>query len=131
MTEPQSWSGPGIILSFPTVREDSPVTLEVLHKWFTLEARQQMIESGAVTWVSCYMAANPTYDKQCVYVYKVPDMALVHAGKLKAISRRSKLGLFEGDLEADKLVKYDSRLYSLAQQYETSKQDDGKNGMSY
>ena len=38
---------------------------------------------------------------------------------------KSELGYFEGDLEADHLIQYDSRIYSFEQLYETSTQEEG------
>ncbi|KAH7401598.1 hypothetical protein BKA66DRAFT_436714 [Pyrenochaeta sp. MPI-SDFR-AT-0127] len=115
-----SWSGPGVILSFVRLHRSARITEEAGQIWFHEEYVPRLLASGVVSHASHYKAANPDYDKQQLAVYKVPDLALVHAGKLTTIARNSDRGLFDGDV--DDVMDFESRIYSLGQLYETSKQ---------
>lgn len=119
-----SWSGPGIVLSFVKLHRLARITEEEGIKWFHEEYVPRLLSSGVISHVSHYRAANPDYDKQIVSIYKVPDLALVHAGKLSDIARGSDKGLFNGDV--DNHMDFDSRIFSFEQLYETSKQIERK-----
>ncbi len=126
MADPQTWSGSGLILTYVDILDTSKLTTEAFDEWWIVEVVPKLVDTGAITWSWAYKAANPNNEKQRVYIYKVSDLAQVHAGVLMKIPRISEKGYFEGDLEADQLTNYESRIYSFEQLYETSKNEEGK-----
>jgi hypothetical protein len=124
MSEPKAWSGPGAILSFFKLREPAKISPKTLEDWFDQEFVPALLATGAVSAAWQYQAANEGYDKQQVILYKVPDLALIQAGKFQSVPRTSKQSLFEGPV--DDYIEVDTRVYSFAQLYETSRRDAGK-----
>lgn len=124
MSESKAWSGPGAILSFFKLREPARISPKTLEDWFDQEFVPALLESGAVSAAWQYQAANEGYDKQQVILYKVPDLGLIQAGKFQIVPRTSKQSLFEGPV--DDYIEVDTRVYSFAQLYETSRRDAGK-----
>lgn len=118
-----TWAGPGVMFTFVDLKGQSKVSEETLLQWFDTEWIPGLLATGVITLAWLYKAVNPDYDKQHLVVYKVSDLALVHAGKLKQVPRSSPSGIFPG--EVDDHVEFESRIYSFVQLYETSKQDEG------
>lgn len=129
MSDFEAWLGPGVILTFVKVFDTSKVSEETLEEWFVQEYAPELLATGVVKGAWPYRAANPEYDKQRLFVYKVSDLAAVHAGRLRGVARTSSKNFFEGDL--DDYIEYESRIYSLVQLYETSEQDKGKKDMFF
>ncbi|KAH7084952.1 hypothetical protein BKA63DRAFT_528813 [Paraphoma chrysanthemicola] len=122
MSDQQSWSGSGVILSFFKLRESSKVSEEALYTWFSEEFAPALLATGAVKSATLYKAANPNYDKQQLLLYNVSDLAAIQAGRLSDIARSSKLSLFEGSI--DDHVEFEWRIYSFAQLYENAVQSE-------
>ncbi|KAF1849863.1 uncharacterized protein K460DRAFT_274033 [Cucurbitaria berberidis CBS 394.84] len=122
MYDPKPWSGPGVFLNFFKLNDSSKISLDTLEKWFDEEYVPELLATGAIKFAWLYKAANPSYDKQHLAVYKVSDLALVQAGKVQEIPRSSKNGLFDGDVDAS--IEFDTRIFSFVQKFETSKQDE-------
>lgn len=123
VSKPQSWSGPGIMVSFISLKKDSQLSRETLEKWFDDVYVPAVLGTGIVKSAWKWEAAGPDYDKQHMVIYKVPDLAGAQSGKLKEVPRTSEL--FPTDGPVDDFIDFESRIFSLAQLYETSKQPEG------
>ncbi|KAF2266677.1 hypothetical protein CC78DRAFT_566739 [Lojkania enalia] len=117
---PPAWSGPGIIQSFLTIPKTPDLSEEVLLKWFDEVYVPGLLATGVVTSSWRFKAANPDYSKQYMLIHKVPDLALVQAGKLENVPRISPS--FPTDEPVDKFIKAESKILSLVELYETRKQ---------
>lgn len=115
-------SGPGVILTFFKLRDPPRISPETLEEWFEKEFAPGILATGAVRTAWLYEAADPSYGKQQLMIYKVPDLA--QAGKLREVARTSSLSLFEGTV--DDYIEMDSRIYSMVQLYETTKREAGQ-----
>ena len=118
-----AWSGPGIIQSFITIPKDSKLSEETLEKWLDNVYVPALIDTGIVKSAWRYKAANPHSDKPLMYIYKIPELRDVQAGKLQDIKRTSDLFPADGPLED--FVISESRILGLVQLYETTKQPEG------
>jgi len=123
MSTSQSWSGPGVILSFFKLLDSPTISEETLENWFDREYAPPLIASGVVKKAWLYLAANAEYDKQHLIVYQVPELAQVQAGKIQEFPRTSSSGLFEGTV--DDYIEVETRIYSFVQLYEKSAHGEG------
>lgn len=99
------------------------MTPETLRFWLNQEYVPALQAKGLVKAAWFYEAANSGIRKQHLVVYKVADLALVRAGAFRDVPRTSEQGLFDGSV--DDSIDLESRIYSIVQLYETSKQSKG------
>ncbi|KAF2035553.1 hypothetical protein EK21DRAFT_53970 [Setomelanomma holmii] len=121
MPQQKTWSGSGVILSFFKLRNTAEISLETIEIWFNEEYFPALLGTGAITSAVLYKAANPSYDKQYLLVYDVPDLSSV-AGKIQLVERSSKQSLFKGIV--DDYVDNERRIYTFLQLYETKQHDE-------
>ncbi|KAF2872533.1 hypothetical protein BDV95DRAFT_606135 [Massariosphaeria phaeospora] len=119
-TTPPSWSGPGIIQNFIGLPESPKISQETLETWFDEVYVPALVKTGVVQSAWRFRAASPENGKQHMTIYKIPDLAQVAAGKLTHIPRTS--NMFPSRAPVDDFVDLDSRVFSLVQLYETTKQ---------
>ncbi|KAF2002665.1 hypothetical protein P154DRAFT_520783 [Amniculicola lignicola CBS 123094] len=113
------WSGPGIIQNFVTIPESSELSQEVFQEWVDNEYMPGLLHTGVVKSAWQFKAASPEYKWQTMFIYRVPDLAPIQAGKLQSVPRTSDRFPTAGPV--DDFIEVETRIYSLAQLYETTK----------
>ena len=116
-------SGPGIILSFLHLVPSSQLSFSTLQQWLHEDYIPALRSTNAITSAWLYQAANPTYNKQHLIVYQVPDISALQTPKLTSVPRTSKDNLFEGSI--DQHVTFDTRVYSSVQRYQLEDHGEG------
>ncbi|ORY10889.1 hypothetical protein BCR34DRAFT_566188 [Clohesyomyces aquaticus] len=118
--EVTKWTGPGMIQNSFTIPQGSKLSLETAEKWFDDVYVPELVASEVVKSAWRFKAADPNYKRQNIFLYKVPDLALVQAGKLQEINRTS--DMFPTDEPIESFVESETKIFSFVQLYETSKQ---------
>ena len=119
-----TWSGPGLIQVFINLRKDTKLSQPTLEKWLDEVYIPAQVETGVVKGVRRFKAANPSYDKQNLVIYHVPDLAALRTGKLEAVPRSSEL--FPTEEPVDAFVESDSRVLSEVEVFEKERHAPGE-----
>jgi hypothetical protein len=120
----KQWSGPGIMQTLMKLKPDSKLSQETLQKWWEEEYLPKMLETGIVKSACTWKAADPKYEHQNMIIYQVPDVAAMKSrgSELSDIPRTS--DSFPTDGGVDDFIEFESRVYSLVQNYEVEPQSE-------
>jgi len=106
------------------LKPGSKLSPETLEKWWEEEYLPKMLETGIVKSARTWKAADPKYEHQDMIIYQLPDVAAIKSrGKeLSDILRTS--DSFPTDGPVDDFIEFESRIYSLVQNYEVETQSE-------
>lgn len=117
----QSLTGPGLFLTFYSIPSSSPLTPSTLSSWLTSDYIPTAQAVGAISSATLYRAANPSYPKQNLVVYRIPDLKAIAEGKMASIPRLSREGAWQGDLYEGGNVEWESRIFRVTQVFDAGK----------